>query len=68
MCVWFVARLAENPEGDNDSQGQSEELLHTMESSTSTDSSLIEGKQSDLHSSDSDAIQTFEYLVRMLYI
>ncbi|XP_060769019.1 rho guanine nucleotide exchange factor 28 isoform X3 [Neoarius graeffei] len=34
--------LAESPEGDNDSQGQSEELLHTMESSTSTDSSLIE--------------------------
>ncbi|KAB5522559.1 hypothetical protein PHYPO_G00160970 [Pangasianodon hypophthalmus] len=39
--------LAESPEGDNDSSswrshGQSEELLQTMESSTSTDSSLVE--------------------------
>ncbi|XP_046694848.1 rho guanine nucleotide exchange factor 28 isoform X3 [Silurus meridionalis] len=39
--------LAESPEGDNDSSswrshGQSEELLQTVESSTSTDSSLVE--------------------------
>lgn len=45
----FSIRLSESPEADSDSPPwrnyiQSEELLQTMESSTSTDSSLIEGK------------------------
>jgi len=45
----FSIRLSESPEADSDSTPwrnyiQSEELLQTMESSTSTDSSLIEGK------------------------
>lgn len=56
LCVICVSRLAESPERDSDSsfwrsQGQAEEHLPAIESSTSTDSSLIEGQQSDLHSS-----------------
>ncbi|XP_053474284.1 rho guanine nucleotide exchange factor 28 isoform X3 [Ictalurus furcatus] len=47
ICVFCASRLAESPEGDTESSswrshGQSEELLQTMESSTSTDSSLVE--------------------------
>lgn len=54
-CVICVTRFAESPEGDSEpsswrAHGQSEELLLNMESSTSTDSSLVEGKQNDLDS------------------
>lgn len=64
ICVIGVSRLAESPDGDNDSSSwrshvQSEELMQTMESSTSTDSSLVEGKQSHLYSCHSDAVLNF---------
>lgn len=63
-CSWFLSvliniydifpvRLSGSPEADSDaplwrSHIQPEELLQTMESSTSTDSSLIEGKTAGL--------------------
>lgn len=48
----FLFRLAESPEVDSDSSPwrnavQAEELLQTVESSTSTESSLVEGKYRD---------------------
>lgn len=51
--TFFPVRLSGSPEADSDaplwrSHIQPEDLLQTMESSTSTDSSLIEGKTAGL--------------------